>query len=154
MDVYLGEVITDAEARRREKTSCVQKNSYLFALDKFQQIDSARTLSESDDDSLIEGEEEEPDPNLFIVDGEHMGGPARFINHSCDPNLRIFTVSLVRGDSRVYELAFFAIDDIEAGTELTFDYIDHERDNDDEGSTEGKVRCLCGADNCRGSMWI
>ena len=77
VDRYLGEVITSAEADRRRAASAVsqRKDVYLFGLDKF-----------TDPTSL--------DPRLrgppLEVDGEFMSGPTRFINHSCDPNLRIF----------------------------------------------------------------
>ena len=149
IDTYRGEIITDGEATRRELRGGKGKDSYLFSLDKFQ------------------GEEGSPDfiPNkdLYVVDGEFMGGPTRFMNHSCDPNCRQFTVSLTRGDIKVYELPFFAIEDIPAGTELTFNYID---DDDDEPVSDEKakaitkksgqqpVRCLCGEDNCRRYLWM
>jgi hypothetical protein len=147
--------------------SKVQKDSYLFSLDKFKDmvesavVDSDETGSnegkeeegDDDDDSLIADKSGSSSSDLLVVDGEHFGGPTRFINHSCHPNLRIFAVSLYRGDYRVYELAFFAIDEIPAGTELTFDYMDHDEDHDGV-EKEGKVKCLCGALNCRGWLWI
>lgn len=105
-----------------------------------------------------------------------MGGPTRFMNHSCEPNCRQFAVAYNNGDPKVYDLAFFAIHDIPAYTELTFDYLDAEDeeagddkddddDDDDDGgprlsqdsthSASGKQRqpCLCGADNCRRWLW-
>ena len=149
IDTYRGEIITDGEATRRELRAGKGKDSYLFSLDKFQ------------------GEEGSPDhianEDLYVVDGEFMGGPTRFMNHSCDPNCRQFTVSLTRGDIKVYELPFFAIQDIPAGTELTFDYMD---DDDDAPISDEKamaiwrergqqpVLCLCGAENCRRYLWL
>ena len=124
------------------------KESFLFNLDKFQ--------GEPSDANYIASED------LYVVDGQFMGGPTRFINHSCDPNLRQFTVSSFRGDEKVYDLAFFALEDIPAGTELTFDYLD----KDDEKVTHENVeamekdkgksvtRCLCGSKNCRKYLWV
>lgn len=107
------------------------------------------------------------DEDLYVVDGEHMGGPTRFMNHSCDPNCRQFTVSYNNGDPKVYDLAFFAKHDISANTELTFDYKDTEEvEGGEEDGEEGEVeeteepklekrtpRCLCGAEKCRKYLW-
>ena len=151
IDVYLGEVLTDADATRRESLSR-GKDSYLYSLDKFRGVDGEPGFL--------------PDEQLYVVDGQFMGNPTRFINHSCQPNCRQFTVSNVRGDTRVYALAFFALEDIPAWTELTFDYVDREEDGDEEVVTEGNVgqmererereatRCLCGARGCRRFLWL
>ena len=141
VDTYRGEVITDAEASRREKNN-LGKDSYLYSLDKFQ---------EDPDFPLA-------DEDIFVVDGEHMGGPTRFINHSCDPNLRQFTVSLTRGDRKVYELPFFALKDIAPYMELTFDYKDSEdtgieEEEDEQHESRAAMQCKCGAANCRGILW-
>ena len=149
IDTYRGEIITDAEATRREERADKGKESYLYALDKFR------------------GEEGEPnfieDRDLYVVDGEFMGGPTRFINHSCEPNCATFAVSLFRGYNKVYELAFFALQNIDAGQELTFSYVDDDRDgpiSDEEAKEIMKekkqepTRCLCGADDCRRYLFL
>ncbi|EJP62838.1 SET domain protein [Beauveria bassiana ARSEF 2860] len=126
VDRYLGEIITAEEADRRRANSAVsqQKDVYLFALDKF-----------TDKDSL--------DPRLngppLEVDGEFMSGPTRFINHSCDPNLRIFARVGDHADKHIHDLALFAIKDITRGEELTFDYVDGvvEEQDELEGNVEG-----------------
>lgn len=98
--------------------------------------------------------------DCFVADGEKMGGPTRFINHSCDPNCRLFTVSYNRFDRRIYDLAFFALENIPAGTELTFDYMDPEEGEAGQAANEDMeeggvaVDCLCGASNCRGKLWM
>ncbi|KAK7398359.1 hypothetical protein QQX98_012253 [Neonectria punicea] len=110
VDRYLGEIITSEEADRRRSASTIsqKKDVYLFALDKF-----------TDPDSL--------DPRLkgppLEVDGEFMSGPTRFINHSCDPNMRIFARVGDHADKHIHDLALFAIKDIPKGEELTFDYV-------------------------------
>ena len=141
IDTYRGEVITDAEATRREENN-LGKDSYLYSLDKFKDNPNAPI----------------PDDEVFVVDGEHMGGPTRFVNHSCDPNLRQFTVSLTRGDPKVYELAFFALEDIPAYQELTFDYKGSEEacsdeEEDEQLESRAVIECKCGAANCRGVLW-
>lgn len=142
MDRYLGEIITAEEAERRRANSVVsqRKDVYLFALDKF-----------TDPDSL--------DPRLngypLEVDGEFMSGPTRFINHSCDPNLRIFARVGDHADKHIHDLALFAIKDIQRGEELTFDYVDGVTEEQDEidGNIEGMTECLCGSSNCRKFLW-
>ena len=62
----------------------------------------------------------------FEVDGEFFSGPTRFINHSCEPNLRSFARVGDHADKHIHDLALFAIEDIPAGVELTFDYVDGE----------------------------
>jgi histone-lysine N-methyltransferase SUV39H len=142
VDRYLGEVITSAEADRRRATSAVsrRKDVYLFALDKFTDPQSL--------DARLKG------PPLE-VDGEFMSGPTRFINHSCDPNLRIFARVGDHADKHLHDLALFAIKDIQKGEELTFDYVDgaSEAFEDPEGKNEDKTDCLCGSLNCRGTLW-
>ena len=61
-------------------------------------------------------------------------------------------------DKHIHDLAPFAIEDIPAGVELTFDYVDGEETDLVEDSHDAKKRkdmtkCLCGSDNCRGFLW-
>ena len=87
-----------------------------------------------------------------------MGSPTRFINHSCEPNCAIYTVSYNHADTNLYELAFFAMEDIPAGEELTFDYKDNDvekitdamADEMEKKNGERPTKCLCGSEGCRG----
>lgn len=130
IDCYLGEVITSAEADMREDAASSKNSpSYLFSLD------------------FINMDEEDP----YVVDGQRLGGPSRFMNHSCNPNCKMFTVSTHHGDDKIYDLAFFALRDIPPGTELTFDYNpDWDGSRDDDPNA---VKCLCGESKCRGQLW-
>ncbi|KAI9885131.1 MAG: sphinganine kinase lcb4 [Watsoniomyces obsoletus] len=152
IDIYKGEVITWAEADRREQNAKQRLESYLYVLDKFS------------DEVGIANEDQ------YVIDGRVSGGVTRFMNHSCEPNCRQFTVSYNHADVRLYDLAFFAIHHIPAGTELTFDYIDTEDEErkargeevDGDGGADPKERqkgrppqkCLCGAKKCRKYLWI
>ncbi|CAI4211966.1 unnamed protein product [Parascedosporium putredinis] len=102
-----------------------RKDVYLFALDKF-----------NDPDSL--------DPRLsqpaLLVDGEFMSGPTRFINHSCEPNLRIYARVGDHADKHLHDLALFAITDIKRNTELTFDYIDGVEEDEDDLSNPERLK--------------
>ena len=147
IDTYLGEVITNDEADRREaQAGTKDKSSYLYSLDKFV------------------GEELTAD-ECYVVDGQYMGGPTRFINHSCQPNCRQYTVSYNKHDLRIYDLAFFAIEDIPAGTELNFDYMDKDEEEEEDivrtreeaandPENRDKKPCNCGTRKCRGYLWV
>ncbi|XP_054726099.1 nuclear receptor binding SET domain protein isoform X2 [Anastrepha obliqua] len=76
----------------------------------------------------------------YIIDAGPKGNLARFMNHSCDPNCETQKWS-VNGLNRI---ALFAIKDIPANTELTFNY-----HWDDLLGNEKKI-CLCGAAKCVG----
>lgn len=81
---------------------------------------------------------------MSVGDGEYVdafskGSLARFVNHSCDPNAKTETW-VVLGEKVV---GCFALRDIAAGEEITFDY----------GWTRRgfkRMRCHCGTAKCRG----
>ncbi|KAM9477375.1 histone-lysine N-methyltransferase NSD2 isoform 2-T3 [Clarias gariepinus] len=76
-----------------------------------------------------------------IIDAGPKGNYSRFMNHSCQPNCETQKWT-VNGDTRV---GLFAVCDIPAGTELTFNY------NLDCLGNE-KTICRCGAPNCSGFL--
>ncbi|XP_017481698.1 PREDICTED: probable histone-lysine N-methyltransferase Mes-4 [Rhagoletis zephyria] len=78
----------------------------------------------------------------YIIDAGPKGNLARFMNHSCDPNCETQKWS-VNGLNRI---GLFAIKDIPADTELTFNY-----HWDDLLGNEKKI-CLCGAAKCAGEI--
>ena len=86
-----------------------------------------------------------------------MSGPTRFVNHSCDPNMRIFARVGDHADKHVHDLALFAVRDIARGEELTFDYVDGleemDRDAHDPAKMQDMTACLCRAKKCRGFLW-
>ncbi|OTB15757.1 hypothetical protein K445DRAFT_317400 [Daldinia sp. EC12] len=144
IDKYMGEIITAQEANRRRAESHIaqRKDVYLFALDKFSDPNSY--------DDRLRG------PPLE-VDGEFMSGPTRFVNHSCEPNMRIFARVGDHADKHLHDLALFAIRDIPRGEELTFDYVDGVDDSENDALDPDKqkdmTRCLCGSKGCRGYLW-
>ncbi|CAN5329345.1 SET domain-containing protein-lysine N-methyltransferase [soil metagenome] len=81
----------------------------------------------------------------FIIDGAINGNESRFINHACDPNCEAYVF-----DDKPY---IYAMRDITRGEELTFDYRLHStiRTTITAGDRE-RHRCLCGSENCRGTM--
>jgi SET domain-containing protein len=74
--------------------------------------------------------------SYWTLDGAFGGSGAEIINHSCDPNLRS---TILRG-----HILYISKRAILAGEELTVDY----RFSDDIE----RVKCCCGAKNCRGEI--
>ncbi|CAG0913146.1 unnamed protein product [Notodromas monacha] len=74
------------------------------------------------------------------IDAKEFGNVARFINHSCEPNLMVIPV--LRGSGMVKFVAgLFALRDIRAGEELTMDYGSHVLEQRD-------FECQCGSRSC------
>ena len=116
---YLGEVITTEEAERRGVEYDKSGFSTLFDLD-----------SAGD--------------NEYTIDATYQCGVARFLNHSCAPNLRQYSVWVDTPSLALPRIAFFATRNIAPLEELTFDY------KYEEGGRT--LECHCGAPNCR--KWL
>jgi len=74
------------------------------------------------------------DDNLFI-DARLVEHPAKYINHSCEPNC-----CLARDETRAF---IRTLRSIAPGEELTYDY---------EYDASENVKCLCEARTCRGRI--
>jgi len=72
-------------------------------------------------------------PDTYLVEDPQRPGLDDFLNHSCKPNLGFIDGSLT----------LYALYDIQAGEELTFDY---STSMDEAG---WMIRCRCRAPNCR-----
>ncbi|XP_038853469.1 histone-lysine N-methyltransferase SETD1B-like [Salvelinus namaycush] len=75
-----------------------------------------------------------------IIDATKYGNLARFINHSCNPNCyaKIITVKSQK------KIVIYSRQSISVNEEITYDY---KFPIEDE-----KIPCLCGAENCQGSL--
>ena len=84
-------------------------------------------------------------PDGFVIDSTRKGNFADYINHSCKPNC----IAWPWNHQGVIRIFIFAQEDIEAESELTYDY--REEFNESE-----IVKCLCGSgvNFCSGIMGI
>uniref|UniRef100_A0A1A9X441 Histone-lysine N-methyltransferase n=1 Tax=Glossina brevipalpis TaxID=37001 RepID=A0A1A9X441_9MUSC len=125
---YIGEIITVEEANERGKRYDAIGRTYLFDLDY-------DTSSET----------------KYTIDAAQYGNIGHFVNHSCDPNLGVYSFWIDNLDIKMPRLAFFTLRSIKAGEELSFDYIQNSPDLDDYEnlSNAEKITCRCGAKNCR-----
>jgi SET domain-containing protein len=112
---YRGELIDAAEEDRRyDDRTMSRHHTFLFKVDNNTTIDASRT-----------------------------GGPARWINHSCDPNCEA-----VLDDNHVY---IEAMRNIQPGVELCYDYA-FEPDGDETEEELNFYICKCGSPKCRGTI--
>ncbi|ORY52994.1 hypothetical protein BCR33DRAFT_711392 [Rhizoclosmatium globosum] len=74
-----------------------------------------------------------------VIDAYKKGNIARFMNHSCVPNCEL--QKWVVGNQ--IRMGFFTVSDVEAGTELTFDY------KFERYGAEPQI-CYCGHSACKG----
>jgi SET domain-containing protein len=81
--------------------------------------------------------------NRKVIDATHGGNESRFINHSCDPNC-----DAIIEKRRVY---IEANRTIRKGEELAYDY-NYERTPKTTKADEKLYKCLCGSENCRGTI--
>lgn len=80
-----------------------------------------------------------------VVDGASSGNAAIYINHSCEPNCE----AVISG-KRIY---IHSTRTIEPGEELLYDY-QYERTDESDEYIQKFYKCLCGTDNCRGTIMV
>ncbi|KAK3218212.1 hypothetical protein Dsin_012182 [Dipteronia sinensis] len=131
---YAGEVIDMSEI---EKLGGEIEDDYVF--------DATRTRQLAE--PLPDDSHEAPKiPFPLIINAKAVGNVARFMNHSCSPN--VFWQPILRESNKDFDLhiAFHAIKHIPPMTELTYDYGIPDK-------AERKKNCLCGSSKCRGYFY-
>ncbi|ESQ27879.1 hypothetical protein EUTSA_v10018201mg [Eutrema salsugineum] len=106
-----------------------------------------------DEDPSDEVPEEFNLPSPLLISAKNFGNVARFMNHSCSPNVLWQPVICEGNGESVVHIAFFAIRHISPLAELTYDYGVSPTSEASIGSfIHGKRKCLCGSVKCRGSF--
>ncbi|KAH7446443.1 hypothetical protein KP509_01G055800 [Ceratopteris richardii] len=125
---YIGEVLDDFEANKRGERYDKEGCSYLYDIDAHIRI----------------GRRGRSKP--FVIDATKFGNVARFINHSCSPNLVNYQVLVESMDCQLAHIGLYATRDIDVGEELAYDYR--------YKLLPGKgCPCHCGAKDCRGRLY-
>ncbi|KAH7889373.1 hypothetical protein F5I97DRAFT_1802012 [Phlebopus sp. FC_14] len=134
---YAGYCLLNVFSRREDAEDLREHQGYLFDLDGTE-VWGGENLGDK-----------------YTVDSYTCGNWTRFVNHSCDPNMLVYSVVYDSiPDVNMPYVAFVATEDIAAGTELTIDYHPHA---DEKIGKKGKSpadgrACKCGTSKCRG--WL
>ncbi|KAG9136635.1 hypothetical protein Leryth_004433 [Lithospermum erythrorhizon] len=88
-------------------------------------------------------------PFPLVINAKQEGNVARFMNHSCSPNVYWQPVLRESENEAYLHIAFFAIKHIPPMQELTFDYgmVPHEKAN------RMRKKCLCESSRCKGFFY-
>ncbi|CAN0929159.1 Histone-lysine N-methyltransferase, H3 lysine-9 specific SUVH4 [Linum grandiflorum] len=89
----------------------------------------------------------------FCIDAGSCGNVARFINHSCEPNLFVECILSSHHDLRLARIVLFAAEDIPPMDELTYDYGYELGSVTDEDGNVKELECHCGTSECRGRLY-
>ncbi|KAJ7971785.1 histone-lysine N-methyltransferase, H3 lysine-9 specific SUVH4 [Quillaja saponaria] len=141
---------------RTEDLDHVSENSYIFDIDCLQTMRGLggrerRLLDVTVADNLLDRLDDRRSESVpeFCIDAGSTGNIARFINHSCEPNLFVQCVLSSHHDIKLARVVLFAADNIPPLQELTYDY---GYALDSVFGPDGKVKqmpCFCGAGDCK-----
>ncbi|KAL6201692.1 hypothetical protein ACLB2K_025404 [Fragaria x ananassa] len=95
---------------------------------------------------------EESDPD-YCIDAGSSGNVARFINHSCEPNLFVQCVLSTHHDVKQARIVLFASEDIPPMQELTYDYGYELGSVVDADGEVKELPCCCGTAECRKRLY-
>ncbi|XP_006645268.1 histone-lysine N-methyltransferase, H3 lysine-9 specific SUVH4 [Oryza brachyantha] len=144
--------------RRTEEVDGLLQNNYIFDIDCLQTMKGLdgrekRAGSDMHLPSLhVENDSEPPAPE-YCIDAGSIGNFARFINHSCQPNLFVQCVLSSHNDVKLAKVTLFAADTILPLQELSYDYgyvLDSVVGPD---GNIVKLPCFCGAPDCRKRLY-
>ncbi|KAJ7976300.1 histone-lysine N-methyltransferase, H3 lysine-9 specific SUVH4 [Quillaja saponaria] len=142
---------------RTEDLDNVLENNYIFDIDCLQTMRGLggrerrlRNVTVTTDD-LLDRHDDQRSESVpeFCIDAGSTGNIARFINHSCEPNLFVQCVLSSHHDIKLARVMLFAADNIPPMQELTYDY---GYALDSVYGSDGKIKqmtCFCGAGDCR-----
>ncbi|XP_027341757.1 histone-lysine N-methyltransferase, H3 lysine-9 specific SUVH1-like [Abrus precatorius] len=147
---YAGEVIDRAKVSQlvREGDEYVFDTTRIY--DKFKWNYEPRLLEEV---GTNDSSEDYAIPYPLIISAKNVGNVARFMNHSCSPNVFWQPVIYEENNQSYLHVAFFALRHIPPMKELTYDYGFAGSDRAEGSSaSKGRKKCLCGSSKCRGSF--
>lgn len=145
---YAGDVIDGSRLKHKleqgEGDEHVFDTSRVYELFKWNY--ESGLLGEHSNDSS----EEYSIPHPLIITAKNFGNVARFMNHSCNPNVFWQPVFYQQNKECYIRIAFYAKRHIPPMTELTYDYGILPDDRDIYITRYRKKKCLCGTSKCRG----
>ncbi|KAG5408076.1 hypothetical protein IGI04_004395, partial [Brassica rapa subsp. trilocularis] len=140
------------EAKEKEQT--MENDDYAFDTTRVYTAfkwNYERGLADEVDSEEVSEEPEMPLP--LVISGKDVGNVARFMNHSCSPNVFWQPVSYEDNGQLFLHVAFFAVSHIPPMTELTYDYgVTRPSEAHNDNTLHGMKKCFCGSEYCRGSF--
>ncbi|XP_072965269.1 histone-lysine N-methyltransferase, H3 lysine-9 specific SUVH4 isoform X3 [Typha angustifolia] len=138
--------------RRTDEIDSVLDNNYIFDIDCLQTMKGLDGREKRPGDISFLGNSESDVPE-YCIDAGAVGNIARFINHSCQPNLFVQCILSSHRDFKLAKVMLFAADTIPPLQELTYDY-GYALDSvvGPDGNIV-KMPCHCGAVDCRKRLY-
>lgn len=123
---YAGEILGNKEADKRQETQ------YLFDLN----MDRAEN-------------------GYYTIDANFYASLGRFVNHSCEPNARIWFINDCMQSPESQKICIFADRKIKKDEEITIDYSPKDSVPVDRANSSQHIfkECLCGTKLCRGNIY-
>ncbi|MBA0631320.1 hypothetical protein Godav_000203 [Gossypium davidsonii] len=148
---YAGEVIE--KIKEKADGDDGENNDYVFNTNRVyesfkwnHETESAEERSDTSEKFNI--------PSPLIISSKNSGNIARFMNHSCSPNVFWQPIMYEHNNEAFLHIAFFAKKHIPPMTELTYDYgIPRSDETESNNMEHGKKKCLCGSPKCRGCFY-
>ncbi|KAK8532080.1 hypothetical protein V6N13_131422 [Hibiscus sabdariffa] len=145
---YAGEVIDNIDAKQDGGDD--ESNEYAFHTDRVYESFKWNYEPELVGEESSNTNEDYDIPSPLIISSKNSGNVARFMNHSCSPNVFWQPIMYERNNEVLLHIAFFAKRHIPPMTELTYDYGIPRSDEKGSNNAEyGKKKCLCGSAKCR-----
>ncbi|CAN0870201.1 Histone-lysine N-methyltransferase, H3 lysine-9 specific SUVH4 [Linum grandiflorum] len=160
--IYAGSPVCEyvGVLKKTEDVDSLTGNDYIFEIDCLQTMRGlggrerrSRDASLPDIKSIASEESKSDSIPEFCIDAGPSGNVARFINHSCSPNLFVQCVLSSHRDLRLARVVLFAADNIPPLQELTYDY---GYALDSVTGPDGKIKrvpCYCGGSDCRKRLY-
>lgn len=136
---YRGEILTKKRGDMRGSFYDNQGLSYLFDMNDPQEREKREEKIQ-----LAYNNEFFP----LCIDSMFFGNEARFINHSCEPNVLSFNLCGQVESQTLHQIGLFAARTIHKGEEITLDY----QWDKSELAIKEDVPCLCMSASCRGFL--
>ncbi|XP_073117002.1 histone-lysine N-methyltransferase, H3 lysine-9 specific SUVH4 isoform X1 [Elaeis guineensis] len=141
--------------RKTDDVENVSENNYIFDIDCLQTMQGldGRARRPGDISFLTNFDDKKSEVPEYCIDAGSIGNVARFINHSCQPNLFVQCILSLHHDIKMAKIMLFAADTISPLQELTYDY---GYALDSVVGSDGKIikmPCYCGAADCRKRLY-
>ncbi|XWS57083.1 hypothetical protein CRYUN_Cryun09bG0141100 [Craigia yunnanensis] len=144
---YAGEVIEKIKARQDGGDG--ENNEYVFHTNRLYESFKWNYETELVGEESSGTTEDFDIPSPLIISSKKSGNVARFMNHSCSPNVFWQPIMYEHNNETFLHIAFLAKRHIPPMTELTYDYgISHLDETESNNVDYGGKKCLCGSPKC------